>query len=233
MDLLFLESDEISLGNIVVRVMLSALLGGLLGWERESRRQHAGLRTHIVIAVGACLLMLISIYVPQNFGEYRNVDPGRIAAQVVSGIGFLGAGAIFRLGGNTHGLTTAATIWAVAAVGLASGVGLYSAAIVVTFLLLFVLAILDKVGKRFLHSGSLKTLKIGFQSGIVETSKLFAILEKHNIVTKNINIEQSKNKQHSTIKLYVFVPEYLHVKHFYRDLNELKNIGRISLGQDF
>lgn len=233
MNLLLFDTGTISIDSVVVRLLLSTLLGGLLGWERESRRQNAGLRTHIIISVGSCLLMLISIYIPQQFSSYPNVDPGRIAAQVVSGIGFLGAGAIFRLGGSTHGLTTAATIWAVAAVGLAVGVGMYGAAIVVTLLLLFVLAILDKVGKRFFTGGSLKTLKVNFKSSKIETSKILSVLEKHEVVTKNINVVQSKNKQNSTIKLYVFVPEDLHVKQFYRDLNELKNVGQISLGQDF
>ncbi len=233
MDLFLSGSSEINTTNIVIRLMLSALLGGLLGWERESRRQNAGLRTHIIISVGSCLLMLISIFIPQTFSDYPNVDPGRIAAQVVSGIGFLGAGAIFRLGGNTHGLTTAATIWAVAAVGLSVGAGMYEAAIMVTVLLLFVLAILDKVGKYFFSSGSLKTLKVSFQTSKIETSKVFAILEKYDIVTKNINVVQSKNKQNTTIKLYVYVPESLHVKHLYKDLNDLKHIGQINLGQDF
>lgn len=177
--------------------------------------------------------MLISIYIPQTFSSYPNVDPGRIAAQVVSGIGFLGAGAIFRLGGSTHGLTTAATIWAVAAVGLAVGAGMYEAAVIVTLLLLFVLAILDKVGKRVFIGGTLKTLKISFQSEKIETSKVFTILEKHHIVTKNINVMQSRNKQNTKIQLYVMVPENLNVKRFYKDLNELKDVGQISLGQNF
>ncbi|MBC5773079.1 MgtC/SapB family protein [Pontibacter sp. KCTC 32443] len=233
MDWALLESTEINSYTIVIRLLLSTLLGGLLGWERESRRQNAGLRTHMIISAGSCLLMLISVYIPQTFTDYRNVDPGRIAAQVVSGIGFLGAGAIFRLGGSTHGLTTAATIWAVAAVGLSVGVGMYEAAIVVTLLLLFVLAILDKVGKKFFNGGSLKTLKVNFQSAKIETSKILSVLEKHDIITKNINVVQAKGKQHSTIKLYVFVPENLHVKQFYKDLNELKHVGQISLGQDF
>jgi putative Mg2+ transporter-C (MgtC) family protein len=233
MDLAFLESPEINLTSITIRLFLSAALGGLLGWERETRRQNAGLRTHMIISVGSCLLMLISIYIPQAFSNYPNVDPGRIAAQVVSGIGFLGAGAIFRLGGSTHGLTTAATIWAVAAVGLAVGAGMYEAAIIVTLLLLFVLAILGRVGKRIFIGGSLKTLKITFQSEKIETSKVFAILEKHNVVTKNTNIVQSRNKQNTKIMLYVIVPKTLHLKSFYRDLNALNNVGQISLGQDF
>lgn len=187
----------------------------------------------MVISVGSCLLMLISIYIPQTFSDYPNVDPGRIAAQVVSGIGFLGAGAIFRLGGSTHGLTTAATIWAVAAVGLAVGAGMYEAAVIVTLLLLFVLAILDKIGKRVFIGGTLKNLRISFKSEKIETSKVFSILERHNIITKNVNVVQSRNKQNTKIQLYVIVPENLSLKHFYRDLNELKHVGQISLGQDF
>lgn len=233
MDLSFLDSNDISNSNILFRLLLSTVLGGLLGLERESRKQNAGLRTHMVICAGSCLLMLISIYIPQTFSDYRNVDPGRIAAQVVSGIGFLGAGAIFRLGANTHGLTTAATIWAVAAVGLATGAGMYEAAVIVTLLLLFVLAIIDKIGRRFLKNGSLKCLLISFQSSKIETSKIFTVLEKHDVVTKSVNVFQSSNKHNSRIKLHVFVPENLNVKHFYKDLNELKNIGKISLGQDF
>lgn len=233
MDFSFLDATEINLSSITFRLFLSALFGGLLGVERESRRQNAGFRTHMVISVGSCLLMLISIYIPQTFSHYTNGDPGRIAAQVVSGIGFLGAGAIFRLGGSTHGLTTAATIWAVAAVGLAVGAGMYEAAAIVTGLLLFVLSTLDKVGKRVFTGGTLKNLRISFHSEKIETSKVFTILEKHNIITKNINVVQSRNKQNTKIQFFVIVPENLNVKHFYKDLNELKDVGQISLGQDF
>jgi putative Mg2+ transporter-C (MgtC) family protein len=233
MDFTFIESSEITIGNILFRLLLSTVLGGLLGWEREIRRQNAGLRTHIIISVGACLLMLISIFIPQTFSDYPNVDPGRIAAQVVSGIGFLGAGAIFRLGGSTHGLTTAATIWSVAAVGLSVGAGMYGAALIVTLLLLFVLVVLDKVEKRFFIGGSLKTLKLSFKSSKIVTGSVLALLEKHRIILKNINVMQSLNKQNSKIILHVFVPDNLNVKDLYEDLNQLENIGQISLGQDF
>jgi len=109
--------------DMILRLVLGFLAGGLIGLERSSRRQVAGLRTHILIATGATLLMLLSIYIPQQFNPQGNNDPGRIAAQVVSGIGFLGAGAIIRLGNSIRGLTTAASLWFVAAVGLAVGAG--------------------------------------------------------------------------------------------------------------
>ncbi len=233
MDLSFLDTTEVNFSTIAFRLILGTLLGGLLGFERENRRQDAGLRTHIIISVGSCLLMLISIYIPQTFSDYKNVDPGRIAAQVVSGIGFLGAGAIFRLGGSTHGLTTAATIWATAAVGLAVGAGMYEAAVLVTILFLFVLVIVDKIGKKFFTRGVLKTLKISFESDKIATSNIFSILEEHAIVTRNINVSQSKNKRISKIKLHVFVPDNLNVKKLYKDINQLQNVGQISLGEDF
>lgn len=114
--------------DIVIRLSLGFLAGGIIGFERSSRRQVAGLRTHILIAVGSCCLMLLSIWLPQHLGS-GNGDPGRIAAQVVSGIGFLGAGAIIRLGDDVKGLTTAASLWLVAAIGMTIGAGMYVAAL--------------------------------------------------------------------------------------------------------
>ncbi|GAA4298697.1 MgtC/SapB family protein [Nibribacter koreensis] len=233
MDFSFWHSTEVNLTTTAFRLILSLLLGGVLGWERETLKQHVGFRTLMVISVGSCLLMLISVYVPQTFSQYKTVDPGRIAAQVVSGIGFLGAGAIFRLGANTHGLTTAATIWAVAAVGLAVGIGMYDAAIIGTFLLLFVLYVLDKVSKKIFMGGSLKNLRISFQSAKIETTKVFGVLEKFKIEVKNVNVEQSNPDHKSQIQLYVFVPDDLKLKELYKELNELKNVGQISLSQDF
>ncbi|HAX97180.1 MAG TPA: methyltransferase, partial [Prolixibacteraceae bacterium] len=100
--------NEITLGTAALRLMLAFLAGMLIGIEREAQSQPAGMRTHILITLGSALAMLLSIYIPQTFPDFQNGDPGRIAAQVVSGIGFLGAGAILRFGVNVRGLTTAA-----------------------------------------------------------------------------------------------------------------------------
>jgi len=122
--------------EIVLRLLLSAALGAIIGYQREKAGKQAGLRTHVLICVGAALFTIASIY---GFGA---ADPGRVAAGVVAGIGFLGAGAIIRGGeGIVAGLTTAATIWAVAGVGLAAGAGLYLASAVATALILAVLLI--------------------------------------------------------------------------------------------
>jgi len=133
--------------DIVIRLCLAFVGGGVIGFERSFRRQVAGLRTHILIALGAASLMLLSIWLPQNFLE-KPADPGRIAAQVVSGIGFLGAGAIIRLGSNIKGLTTAASLWLTAAIGLTIGAGMFVTALTAEILALVTLIVLHKVESK-------------------------------------------------------------------------------------
>ena len=132
---------ELSWAEILLRVVLAAGLGGAIGFERELREREAGLRTHMLVSVGAALFTLVSAYAWSGW-EFSNesgvvFDPTRIAAQIVTGIGFLGAGAIIRQGLSIRGLTTAATLWVVAAIGMATGAGFYSAALITTVLVLF------------------------------------------------------------------------------------------------
>ena len=162
-DMSVFNDQTINAGTSALRLFLSLVAGGLVGFERESRRQPAGLRTHILISVGSTLLMLLSIYIPQTFFDMKSGDPGRIAAQVVSGIGFLGAGAILKLGSNVKGLTTAASIWIVAGIGLAIGAGLYVPAFIALFIILFALVILDYLGKGPLPAGSGESDTSAFQ----------------------------------------------------------------------
>ena len=124
--------------TILVRVLLAILLGFVLGIEREMYKRPAGLRTHILVCIASCLIMLVSMY------GFDSGDPGRVAAQVVSGVGFLGAGAIMRedKGNGIKGITTAATIWMSAMIGLACGNGFYFGAILVTFCAIIILTIL-------------------------------------------------------------------------------------------
>ena len=121
----------ISSGQVLLRLGLAAVLGGAVGLERELRERQAGLRTHLLVSVGAALFTLVSAYGFADWGS--KVDPTRIAAQIVTGIGFLGAGAIIRQGLSVRGLTTAATLWLVAAIGMATGAGYWEGALVATF----------------------------------------------------------------------------------------------------
>ncbi len=137
--------------QIIFRLSLSVILSGLIGLERQIRRRTAGLRTHILVSLGSCLMMLTSLYVFDIYKDLTNVDPARIAANVITGIGFLGAGAILRdRGDRITGLTTAASLWVVAGIGLSVGIGFYSAALVTTVLTLIVLFFLRTAEKKIL-----------------------------------------------------------------------------------
>lgn len=131
---------ELSTAEALLRLLVAAVLGGAIGLERELRDHEAGFRTHLLVSLGACVFTLVSAYAwtDWTFSTRSGVvfDPTRIAAQIVTGIGFLGAGAIIRQGLSVKGLTTAATLWVVAAIGMAAGVGYYWAALVTTALVL-------------------------------------------------------------------------------------------------
>ncbi|MDD5465243.1 MAG: MgtC/SapB family protein [Candidatus Omnitrophica bacterium] len=131
--------------EMVTRLLLTLTLSGLIGLERQVHRRDAGLRTHILVALGSCLIMLTSIYVFDIYKDTASLDPARIAAGVITGIGFLGAGAIIREPERIRGLTTAASLWVVAGIGLAVGIGFNKVAIYTTILVLIVLHFLRYV----------------------------------------------------------------------------------------
>ena len=138
--------------TVMIRLCLSVLFGGMVGLERELHGRAAGLRTHIMVSLGSCLIMLTSLYVFAIYSKVASVDPSRIAAGVITGIGFLGAGTILRGGEGIRGLTTAASLWVVAAIGLAVGIGFISAATMTTALSLSVLFFLGRFEHRVLTS---------------------------------------------------------------------------------
>ena len=146
------------------RILLAMLLGGIIGAERERKNRSAGFRTHILVTVGSCMFMIVSISMPMMIstmpnGIVNNADPGRIAAQVVSGIGFLGAGAIMQDKGKVRGLTTAASMWVVAAIGLAVGAGMYFSAVVTTFFLLLILSVFAKFEEKTMRKTKAQAAK--------------------------------------------------------------------------
>jgi putative Mg2+ transporter-C (MgtC) family protein len=135
--------------DIIFRLSISAFLGGLIGVERQWHRCNAGLRTHILVSLGSCLIMLTSIYVSDIYSGITRSDPARIAAGVITGIGFLGAGTIIRDSEGIRGLTTAASLWVVAGIGLASGCGFYKAAEFTAVLALVVLVVLRLAENKY------------------------------------------------------------------------------------
>ena len=147
--------------EILLRLLVAAGFGAMVGLERERRDQPAGLRTHIILSIGASLAMILSIELASQFREVApNGDPARLAAQVISGIGFLGAGAIIRYGPNIKGLTTATSLWTIAVISLAVGAGHFIAAGTAIVLLLIALGLLGSLEKRYIHSIITKTIRL-------------------------------------------------------------------------
>lgn len=146
--------------DTLIPLLMAAVLGGAVGYEREQANHPAGLRTHILVCVGSALIMQVSMYMWVLARGGTSVDPGRIAAQVVSGIGFLGAGTIMREGTNIRGLTTAASLWVVSGVGLAVGAQLYMEAVVAAAIILLTLQALSIVERRFISRAGYHTINL-------------------------------------------------------------------------
>jgi putative Mg2+ transporter-C (MgtC) family protein len=156
--------------ELLLRLVIAAVLGSLVGVERERLTWAAGLRTHMLVCVGACLFMIVSAFGFFDILKTPNVilDPSRIAAQVVSGIGFLGAGSILLRGEMVRGLTTAASVWAVAAIGLAVGGGLYIEAVAATIMILIILAGIKPLEDRFQRRHVAHEFLLETESGAVD-----------------------------------------------------------------
>jgi putative Mg2+ transporter-C (MgtC) family protein len=220
--------------DMVIRLGVSFLAGAIIGIERASRRQVAGLRTHILISTGATLLMLLSIWLPQEFNPGRTGDPGRIAAQVVSGIGFLGAGAIIRLGNNIRGLTTAASLWLMAAVGLAIGAGMYLAAGVTELIALSSLIILGIIEKRLFPSQRTKLLEITYKEGSPDTKETRRILEDFGIQVQSMDLDQSSGKTKVTrLRLLVGLPDAVDIPKLIKALKTNGKANRIEVKEKY
>ena len=169
----------------LVRIFVAACLGLLIGSERKNRNKSAGIRTHVIVALGAALIMVVSKY---GFMDVEKADAARVAAQVVSGIGFLGAGVIFRTGTSVKGLTTAAGIWATAGVGLALGAGMYVVGISSALLVLLIQFVMHRVAYfADVASGGLIRMTLVKREGIVQSMEDYLQREKLSVISVKIN----------------------------------------------
>jgi putative Mg2+ transporter-C (MgtC) family protein len=191
---------ELHWAEVLLRVVLAGVLGGAIGAEREIREREAGLRTHMLVAVGAALFTIVSAYAWADFSfSQRNgitFDPTRIAAQIVTGIGFLGAGAIIRQGLSVRGLTTAASLWVVAAIGMASGAGYYSAAAITTIVVLISLWPLRIVAYRMferIRPGELR-LEVELKAG-ESPAVLLDALETKGVAVRSFELEEAGDRR--------------------------------------
>jgi putative Mg2+ transporter-C (MgtC) family protein len=220
--------------DMIIRLCIGFAAGAIIGFERSSRHQVAGLRTHILIATGATLLMLLSIWLPQEFTSMKNGDPGRIAAQVVSGIGFLGAGAIVRLGNNIRGLTTAASLWLIAAVGLAIGAGMFAAAAVAELISLVTLFVLDILEKRFFPSERNKILELHYKNNNPATAEALDILKTFGIRSQSMDVNQGVGKGKGTrLRILVSIPDAIDIAKLAKALKTAGEVSRIEIKEKY
>lgn len=183
---------------IMTRILVALVLSGIIGFEREHKNHSAGFRTHILVGIGSCLVMLLSMYgfegILDKYEGIVNVrfDPSRIPSYVISGIGFLGAGTIIVYGGTIRGLTTAASIWAVAGLGLVVGVGMYATAIFTTLVILLSLIFLNNFEKRILKGHSSNLIEIVALEEL-KVHRLLSVIEKYQLFVKNVEIVKVEN----------------------------------------
>ncbi|MBI4437241.1 MAG: MgtC/SapB family protein [Candidatus Omnitrophica bacterium] len=171
--------------ELTLRLLLALLLGGAVGLEREKHGRAAGLRTHILVCMGSALMMCLSLFLYEKYES----DPSRIASQVISGIGFLGAGTILRFRASVKGLTTAASLWAVSGIGLAAGAGFYFGSLVTTALVLGSLFWVAKMAEKLLtHRDWYRSLEIEMEGAFEGLQKIRDILTNYSTEIKDFDI---------------------------------------------
>ncbi|CAB3755313.1 MgtC/SapB family protein [Paraburkholderia humisilvae] len=203
-------------GNLefIARLVMAAALGSVIGFERERLSWAAGLRTHMLVCVGSALIMIVSAFGFADVlgGEHIVLDPSRVAAQVVSGIGFLGAGSILLRGEIVRGLTTAASLWSVAAIGLAVGGGLYTASIAATLIILLILAGIKPIERRFITAKQRRQMTLLAERGTLTFHTLHDVLGPSSARVKQFVVQQSDDSpEHDEVMITfsrVSQPEY-------------------------
>lgn len=215
-------------GIVVVRLLLACLLGGIIGYERESTNRPAGFRTHILVCVGAALIMITAEYVSRRYAGLTNVDPTRLGAQVVSGIGFLGAGTIIREGVNVRGLTTAASLWAVSCVGIAAGIGFYGGAVIATAIIYITLISLKRTEKHIARKNLRSLFRIRTRNIPGQISAIGCIFGKYSVTIKNIEFLNDADEDEIHIKYFVRIPGNVSPEKIMDELQRLEGIKDVS-----
>ena len=202
-------------------MFISLIIGGLTGLEREKSNQFAGFRTHILVAVGSCITSITAVQLFISYSSYSNMDPARLPAQVLSGIGFIGAGAILKNSSGITGLTTAAGIWATACIGIAIGYGQYLLGIVAWVLEMITLLSLKRIDKLFFKKSSCNLyLTISSLDAITTT---FAILKECKISIKNFDVN-SKGGQIWTAKYSISYDRRILIKEIERRIRVVDGV---------
>ena len=220
----------ISETQIILRILLGAALGAVIGFERERDNQPAGLRTHMILVIGATLAMVLSVNLGYLFARPGTpADPARLAAQVISGIGFLGAGAILRYGFNVKGLTTATSLWTMAIVGLAVGAGYYLIGVITTALMLLVLGLLNVIENRWVRTSVSRyiSLQADYRKGVVKEIRLLVNEFSDSLLSFTIQ-KHVKNKR-IRIQIVARIPKDQILEELVDGLSDIEGVRSLKV----
>ena len=213
---------------VAARIFIAAFLGALIGTEREKKNKAAGFRTHIIVSVGACLIMLIAIDGASELADADNWEPTRLVGQVVSGIGFLGAGTILQKKNGVSGLTTAATLWLSAGIGLAVGIGYYKGAVLATITCLITLISLRGVSD-LINNKMTKSYIMAFDTPNFEKDKFLKITSDEGIEIRELDILDEEVENKSTIESTLSFHRNYNIGNFFKKLKADYHLTSVKL----
>lgn len=216
--------------QIILRVLVAAVLGAAVGLERERQDQPAGLRTHMILVIGATLAMVLSVNVGYLYARPGTPsDPARLAAQVISGIGFLGAGAILRYGFTVKGLTTATSLWTMAIVGMTVGAGYYLIGVVTTVLMLVVLALLNTIENRFVRTAISRLIQIeaDYHKGVVKSVR--RIVEKYADSLTSFSIQKHYKQKRLRIQVVARISHDQTLEELIETISDIEGVRTLKV----
>ncbi|EJZ43204.1 Mg2+ transporter-C, MgtC family [Leptospira licerasiae str. MMD4847] len=223
-----MDSKTIDTVTVSIRVALIILFAGAVGWNREGKNHGAGFRTHILIGLASTVLMLLSIFIPEFYSVVGG-DPSRIAAQVVSGVGFLCAGAIMKFGLTVKGLNTAASIWIVSAIGLLVGAGLYYAGFLTTVATLIILVLFDLVEERYFGKYEYKVLVLDLKQKKFHRKGFKELLLRNKLRLVSESFMQDYQSKNAQIKLTIAMPRDFDILKIVDEFRNLADVIKISI----
>ena len=214
--------------TVLLRLVLAAALSGVIGFEREFHGRAAGFRTHILLCVGSTLVMLTSIHVFDVYGTRVPCDPGRIAAGVVTGIGFLGAGTIMHAKASVRGLTTAASLWVVAGIGLAVGSGMYFGSFVTAVIAIVTLFLFSKMEHSMIRKDWYKTIFVESKEGVSQLKGIRSVLAEYEVQVNDFEVERSQDGADMMLKIGVKLSTSRHDENILQDISRLDGVKNVK-----
>ncbi len=218
--------------DILFRLVLAAVLSGIVGFEREFHGRAAGFRTHILLCVGSTLIMLASMHLFDVYAGRVALDPARLAAGVVTGIGFLGAGTIMRYKAAVRGLTTAASLWVVTGIGLAVGTGLYFGAIVTMAIAVISLMFFGRLEHVMIRKDWYKTIVIETKDGLEQLKNIREILSEYGCEITDFEVERQKEGANMVLKVGIKLSTSRHNAQLIQDVAQLEGIKGVKWETD-